>query len=88
MSMIWVHRGWSIIIIIIIIIIDNQNRMRQSDIVLEKYWVTQSGYFRIATIVALCMGIADGKLIYCHDVSERNVDKKISTLEYNNKKVY
>ena len=29
--------------------IDNHNMMRQSDIALEKYWVTYSGYFRLAT---------------------------------------
>ena len=29
--------------------IDNRNRIRQYDIALEKYWVTQSGYFRLAT---------------------------------------
>ena len=34
------------------------------------------------------MGIADGKLLYCHGVSEGNVDMKISTLEYNNRMVY
>ena len=65
-------------------VIDNHNRMRQSDLSLEKYWVTQRGYFRLATTVALGMGITYGKLIYCHGVSEGNVDKKISTLEYNN----
>ena len=59
--------------------------MRQSDILLEKYWVTQSGYFRLAATVALGMGITDGKLLYCHGVAEGNKDKKISTLEYNNR---
>ena len=54
--------------------------MRQSDPGLDKYWVTQSGYFRLATTVALVMGITDGKLLYCHDVSEGKLDKKISTL--------
>ena len=34
------------------------------------------------------MGITDGKLIYCHGVAEWNEDKKISTLEYNNRTVY
>ena len=51
--------------------------MWQSDISLEKYWVTQSGYFRLATTVALGMGITDGKLLYCHGVAEGNNDKKI-----------
>ena len=50
--------------------------------------MTQSGYFILATTVELRMGITDGKLLYCHSVAEVNVDKKISTLEYNNRKVY
>ena len=54
----------------------NQNMMPQSDIALEKYRVTQSGYFRLATTVALGMGIIYGKLLYCHSVAEVNVDKK------------
>ena len=68
--------------------IDNHNRMRKSDIVLDKYWVTQSGYFRLATIVASGMGITYGKLLYFHGVSEGNVDRRISTLENNNRTVY
>ena len=50
--------------------------MKHSDLSLEKYWVTQSGYFILATTVALGMGITDEKLLYCHGVSEVNVDKK------------
>ena len=38
--------------------------------------------------MALGIGITDGKLIYCHGVAEGNVDKKISTLEYKNRRVY
>ena len=34
------------------------------------------------------MGITGGKLLYCHGVEEGNQDKKISTLEYNNRTVY
>ena len=62
--------------------------MRQSGISLEKYRVTQSGYFRLATTVELGMGITDGNLLHCHGVAEGNKDKKISTLEYNNRTVY
>ena len=68
--------------------IDHHNRMRQSDLSLDKYWVTQSGYFRLATTVALGMVITDGNLLYCHGVAEENKDKKISTLKYNNRTVY
>ena len=56
--------------------------------VLDKYWVTQSGYFRLATEVALGMGITYGKLLYCHGVEVGNVDKKISKMEYNNRTFY
>ena len=52
--------------------IDNQNRMRQSDLALDKYWVTQSGYFRLSTTVTLGMGIIDTKLLLCHVISEQS----------------
>ena len=38
--------------------------------------------------MVLRVGIAYGKLLYCHGVEEGNVDNKISTLEYNNRTVY
>ena len=69
-------------------VIYNHNRMRHYDIALEEYWVTQSGYFRLATTVALGIGIKDGKLLYCHGVSVGNLDRKMLTLEYNNRMVY
>ena len=43
--------------------IENCNRMRQFDKALQKYWVTQSGYFRLAATVALGMVITDGNLL-------------------------
>ena len=52
--------------------IDNHNRMRQSDLSLEKYWVTQSVCVRLANTVALGMGITDRKILYCHGVAEGN----------------
>ena len=62
--------------------------MQRSDLVLEKYWVTNSGYLRLATTVALGMGITDGNILFCRGISEGSVDKKISTREYNNREVY
>ena len=53
--------------------IDNHNRMWQSDLAVDKYWVKQSVCFRLATTVALGMGITDGKIMYCHSVTEINV---------------
>ena len=68
--------------------IENHNSMLQSDLALEKYWVTQSGYFRLETTVALGMVITDGNLLYWHGVSEENIDRKVSTLDYKNREVY
>ena len=69
-------------------LIYNHNMMRHYDLALDRYLVTQSGYFRLSPTVELGMDITDGKLLYCHGVSEGEVDIKISTLEYNNRTVY
>ena len=61
--------------------IDNHNSMWQSDLAIDKYWATQSVHFRLATKVVLGMGITEGKILFCHDISEESVDKKISTRE-------
>ena len=62
--------------------------MRKSDLSLNKYWVTQSGYFRLSTTVTLGIIITDEKLLFCHVISEGSVDKKISTIEYNTRTFY
>ena len=63
------------------------NRIWQSDPALDKYWVTHGGYFRLATIVELVMGIPDGNILFCHEISDGRVENKISTREYNNRTV-
>ena len=63
--------------------IDNKKRTRKSDIELEKYWVTHNSYFRLATTVALGMGITDGKLLFCYGVLEGNVYNKNSIRRFN-----
>ena len=62
--------------------------MCQSDISLEKYWVPQSGYFRLTTIVSLGMVITYGKLRFCHHISQDSEDKTSSTKEQNKRTVY
>ena len=64
------------------------NKIRKSDLALEKYWLTQSGYPRLTNTVAFSIFITNGKLLYCHGVSEENVDKKLSVLDCNNRTVY
>ena len=68
--------------------IDNTNRIQQSELALEKYGVTQSGDFWIATTLALGMGITDGKLLICHEIPKESVNKKIKTREYNIRTIY
>ena len=62
--------------------------MHQYELSLEKYWVTQSGYFRLSTTLALGTSIKYGKLLFCHGVLEGNIYKEISMIEYNTRKVY
>ena len=61
--------------------IENHNRMLQSNLELEKYWVTQIGHFILGTTVALGMGITDSNLPFCHGISEKSKDKKFSLRE-------
>ena len=62
--------------------------MHQYVLLIEKYLVTQSGYFRLSNTVALGMGNKDGKLLFYHVISEESTDKKILTKEYNHSTVY
>ena len=62
--------------------------MQQSDIELDKYWLTQSGYFRLAYTLELGVYIKDSNLLFCHVISEESMDKNISTREYNTRTVY
>ena len=45
-------------------LIENQNRMRKSYLVLDTYWVIQSGYFILATTGAWVMGMTYGKILF------------------------
>ena len=58
--------------------IDQHNKMQKWDLVLEKYFVTQGGYFRIGTAVALGMEIKYENLLFCHGISGNNRDKDIT----------
>ena len=64
------------------------NRMRQSDLAVDKYWVTYSGYFRLVTTVTLVIGITYGNFLFCHGISEQSNNKTIPMKEYNNRTVY
>ena len=61
--------------------IDNKNRIRKSDLALNKYWATQGGYFRLTNTVELGMVITDENLLLCHVVSEKSKENTISMRE-------
>ena len=50
--------------------------------------MTQSGYFSFATKVALGVGIIDGKILFCHGISDKTKEKMISIRDYNDRTVY
>ena len=66
----------------------HQNIIQQYYLAQDKYWVTQSGYFRLANIVVLSIDTKYGNLLYCRGVSELNMDKKISILDHNSRTIY
>ena len=55
---------------------------------LDKYLSNQSIYFKLATTVVLGMGIAYGKLLFCHGISEKSKEKTVAIREYNDGTVY
>ena len=55
--------------------------MCQSDLSIEKYWVTQHRCLIIDTTVALGILITDGNIIFCRVISEKIKDKTISERE-------
>ena len=62
--------------------------MRKYYLALDKYWVTQSGYFRLATTVLLGTGITITKILLCNGISEQRRDKNNLMREYNVMLIY
>ena len=61
-------------------VIDVLNQQRQKELRLEKYWVTNDGYFRLFTTV-LGIGIVDVWNGYCHHLGERHRHKHCNLME-------
>ena len=66
----------------------NHISMKQYDLALEKYWATQSIYFRFTATVALGMGIIYAGLLFCHGISEKSKENAISMRECNDRTFY
>ena len=69
-------------------VIYKNNRLYQSYLALDKYWVTESGYFRPVATVELGVGITDGKLFFCRNISELSRYRKVTTRDYNYRAFY
>ena len=62
--------------------------MQKFELALDKYLVTQSGYFWLATAMESVMGITDENFPFCHSISEQIMDKNISTRDWNYRTIY
>ena len=52
--------------------IEKHNKMQKYDLELEKYWVPQSGCFRLAITVLLGMGITGATLLFFRGIINQN----------------
>ena len=64
------------------------NKMCKYDLSLNKYTVTQSDYFRLATTVTLGMSITDTNILFCHCILDISRGKIFFMMEYNVRTVY
>ena len=67
--------------------VDTHNHSRQNTLKLEKWWVTQSGYFRIATTF-LGITVTDAWKCFCHGVKRSHEDKDIGIIEFSERLAY
>jgi hypothetical protein len=65
-------------------LVDLHNQARQSELRLEKHWVTQSGYFRLPTAL-FGMAVTDRWKAHPHHLPSRHSHKQIEILGFGNK---
>ena len=62
--------------------VDSHNKSRQSDLALEKWWVTQCGWLRLCTTVAMGMTITNCWELFRYGVKREHYDKSIGIREF------
>ena len=62
--------------------VDSQNKSRQSDLALEKWWVTQCAWLRLCTAVDMGMTITDCWKLFSYGVKRDHYDKWIGIREF------
>ena len=60
---------------------DSHNKSRKLDLALEKFWVTQFGWLRLCTTVAMEMKITNCWKLFRYGVKREHYDKFISIRE-------
>jgi hypothetical protein len=61
--------------------IDTHNHVRQSELALEKHWITNTGYFRIfTTILGMC--VTDAWKIYKYNLRAQHADKTLTIIMF------
>ena len=56
---------------------ESHNKLRQSNLALEKWWVTQCGWLRLCTPVAMGMTITNCWNLFCYGVKRYHYEKLI-----------
>ena len=62
--------------------VDSHNKSRQSDLELEKWWVTQCGWLRLCTTGAMGMTITNSWQLFRYGVKIDHYDKLIGIREF------
>ena len=65
--------------------VDSHNKLRQSDIAMKKFLVTQYGWLRLCTTVYMGMTITNGWKLFCYGVKRNHFNKLISIREFSEK---
>ena len=61
--------------------VDSHNKSRHSDFVLENFWVTQCGWLRLCTTVAMGMTVTNCRKLFCYGVKRYHYEKLIGVRE-------
>ena len=62
--------------------VDSHNKSRQYYLALEKWWVTQCGWLRLCTTVAMGTNITNCWKLFCYGVKRDNYNKLIGIREF------
>ena len=62
--------------------VDSHNKSRNSDLAMDKFWVTQYGWLRLFTKVSMGMTIANLWKLFCYGVKRDHYEKMIGIRKF------